>query len=435
MLHWEVWLDPKHYVGAVAAHPPMVAIAVLLVTWGALMAILTHCLPDLLYTHKHERDFRSQCSLWSAVLGLPLLFLGLFLLFTLATFGIERGLGHTLSFEALFCILVIGCLPKFIVWLSYSVRDLSRLALYLWRIFASLLLLYTIQRLWSMISVADHFTRWHTLLTLIPILLGLGFSGLWELCETPNSLRALFFWRRIRGRRVVVFYPPDKSENMAQLIAQEADKFVSQIEQILNVKPLTLRTEVFLCRSEKDMRRFKKVKGQLAAGYGSPDHITLVYDSWPRIKGLVAHELTHTVTMWRLHRFLNPLLSEGLSEYAMAQIVPEAGRTAICIPLPLGTLAHRGLFYECHQLMTPDYPALAVYAHSAALVDYLVGRYGMEKLKDLCRETAYDADQNQALQFCNAVKNIYGLSVQQLEQEWRREWIESGQIEAGPSGG
>lgn len=116
----------------------------------------------------------------------------------------------------------------------------------------------------------------------------------------------------------------------------------------------------------------------------------------------------------------------------MAQMVAGSTRAAICLPLSLGTLAHSGLFYEWLYVETPDFQPGAKYAHAAALVDYLIGRYGMEKFKELCQQTAYDAGENQAAQLHKAVTAIYSLSLQNLEQNWRREWIAPGQIERDP---
>ncbi len=172
MIRWEVLWNPQAYAQEIAAHPPLGAATALLFALTATLTILTFCLSDVLVEHKYDRDFGSQLRLWSAVAGIPLLFLALLLVFTIVMLCIERWLGFTLSVEALFCLLVVGIAPKFAVLLTYSVRDISLAALYVWRVFAVLVLLYTTQRLWGTISAANHLTVWQTLLTTAPILIG-----------------------------------------------------------------------------------------------------------------------------------------------------------------------------------------------------------------------------------------------------------------------
>jgi hypothetical protein len=429
MIRWDVLLNPQVYAQEIAAHPPLGAATSLLLMLTALLTVLTVCLPDLLIEHKYDRDLRSQFRLWSAVLGIPLLFLALFLVFTFVMLGIERWLGRTLSFEALFCLLVVGIAPKFAVWSTYFVRDISRAALYVWRVFAVLLLLYTTQRLWGTVSAVNHLTVWQTLLTMAPILIGLWVTSIWELCETPDSLRSAFPWQHVGGKRVVVFYPPENAYTEVEVIAREADTLLAQIERILDVKPVAFRVQIFLCRNSEDLLQFKKEKDQPIGGYAGAGYVCLVYGPWPEIRTTVAHELTHVVAKQRLKLYLMPLLNEGLAEYGRAQTVAGSARAGICLSLPLGTLAHSGLFYEWLYIAEPDHSAAAKYAHAGALADYLIGRYGMDKFKELCLQTAYDSSQNQAAQLHTAVTAIYGISLRQLEQDWRREWIGPGQIE------
>jgi hypothetical protein len=155
----------------------------------------------------------------------------------------------------------------------------------------------------------------------------------------------------------------------------------------------------------------------------------LIYDSWEEIKWIVPHELTHVIARQRLNMHLMPLLNEGLAEYGMAQTIEGSTRADIRIPLSLGTLAHSRVFYEWLYVAEPTYPAPAKYAHAAALADYLIMRYGMDKFKALCRTTAYDSKEDPAAQLHKAAADVYGISLRQLEQDWRREWTGPGQIQ------
>ncbi len=143
----------------------------------------------------------------------------------------------------------------------------------------------------------------------------------------------------------------------------------------------------------------------------------------------MTHELMHVVAAQRLKHRMMALLNEGLAEYGMAQIAQVSRCTGIRVPIPLGVLAHNRVFYEWRYVENPDYPPDAKYAHAAALADYLISRYSMDKFKELCLQTAYEANQDPSAQLHKAVATIYGISLRDLEQNWRREWISPGQIQ------
>jgi hypothetical protein len=428
MMRWEVLLHPNVYAEAIAAHPPLGAATLLLLTLAAFWAQIMGW-ADALLQRKFEGIRKELMGMIGITVGVALSFLTIWILLTFLTLGILRWLGHPLSFEALFCLLVIATLPKFAVWFTCPVRELSLRSLYVWRILAALSLPYMTLRIWETMGAAGSLHGWQTLLTVAPLLTALLAVSIWEIFAFPNSLQAAYPWRRAIGKRVVVFYPPGKAAAEAQAIAHAADALVSQIERILDVRAVPFRIGIFLCLNPEDLRRLNKEKGLVPGrGYAYAAYISLLYGPWTDIQATVAHELTHTVAKQRLNLHVMPLLNEGLAEYGRAQ-TGAGSDAAICLPLPLGTLAHRGLFYEWCYVEEPDYPWQAQYAHAAALTDYLIGRYGIAKFKELCRQTAYDSKQNPAAQLHKAVAGIYGLSLRQLEQNWRREWVGPGEIE------
>ncbi|MCW3096745.1 MAG: Peptidase superfamily [Chthonomonadaceae bacterium] len=426
MIRWEVLLNPTAYAGSIAAHPPLGAATLFLLILGAVFGALCSW-DELVIQRRWDRDLMAR--FWTSVTGLPLLVLSLWILFTFLSFGIERWLGHTLSFEALFCLLTIATIPRFVSWMTYLFRERSWAALYVWRVFSSVLLLSATLRLWGTVGAAGHFNGWHSLLIVVPSLAGLWATSLWEIFEKPHTPLAAYPWRRAAGKRVVVFYPQGNAPTEAEEVVREADLLVAQIEGLLDVKPLPFRIGIFLCRNREDLRQQNNVKEHLSDGYAGADHISLIYGSWEEIKCIIPHELTHVVAKQRLNMHLMPLLNEGLAEYGMAQTVAGSTRADIRVPLSLGTLAHSHVFYEWLYVAEPTYPADAKYAHAAALSDYLINRYGMDQFKELCRKTAYDAKQDPAAQLHKSTAEIYGISLRELEQNWRREWIGSGQIE------
>jgi len=422
MFLWKVLWNPQDYALAIVEHPPLGAVTLWLMILAAFWVLIVEALHTKAGAQRNLTGFRS------ALIGVPPMLLAVGLLLTFLTLGMMRWIGHPLSFEALFCLLAFALAPKYVHWMGFPLREISRPALYIWRTLSAVFLLAIAVRLWETFRAAAHLPGWQTLLAIAPALASLLAVSLMEIFLKPTTLRAAYSWRRARGKRVVVFYPPGKAAADAEAMAKESDALVGQIEQFLEVRPLAFRIEVFLFESPEDMRRLLQVKHRLAHGYAYNDHIGLLYDSWSEIKDTVAHEITHTVVMQRLHKHLMPLLNEGLAEYGETQTGGSA-TASICIPLSLSTLAHPGVFYDWQEIEAPDYSPGAKYAHAAALVDYLIGRYGMNKFKELCLQTAYDSQQNRAAQFHKAVVEIYGISLQNLEIDWRREWIGSGQIE------
>lgn len=425
MVLWEFLFHPVRYAQGMAAHPPIGAVTL----WLALAALLW-------ITGIGGRDAwhswngnREELSTFGLVLLCILpVFLAIWLLLSFLTFGILRGVGHPLSFEAVFCLLALAFTPKLLHWLAFPLRESISSLRYIWHAISLVLFPTTVWCLWGVFSSTGHVSGWRALCIVAPGLVLLLSATLLDLFAPPMTPRAAYPWRRAGGNRVVVFHPAGKPREEVEQIVMESDQLMVQIEQLLEVKSLSFRVAIFLCAGPEDLGRLSKHKEQNASGYAYRDAIILVYHTWQEIRGTAAHELTHTVAMQRLHPHLMPLLNEGLAQYGEAQTIGDV-HAAICLPLTLGTLAHSSVFYDWLYVKAPDYPPNTKYSHASALADYLIGHYGMEKFKQLCVQTAITSDKNQAAQLHKAVDEIYGLSLHQLEQNWRREWVGFGQIE------
>jgi hypothetical protein len=56
-------------------------------------------------------------------------------------------------------------------------------------------------------------------------------------------------------------------------------------------------------------------------------------------------------------------------------------------------------------------------------VDFLIERSGLDKFKQLCREAGKrdkkTTGQNEGERLANATKEVYGVTLKQMEEEWR----------------
>ncbi len=246
MIRWEIMLNPQAYAEAIASHPPLAAAILLLLTPALLLGVLTVCGEDLLIYRRFDRGRQWRLPFWSRVFAVAFLILIAWIVLTFLTLMIERWFGHTLPFEALFCLLAVAAIPQFGSWLTYAFRDISRPVLYVWRAFTAVLLLSTTARICLTLGAADHLLWWQSFLTVTPCLAALWGSSLSGVLQKPNVLRAARFWRRAAGTRVAVFYPPGNVEVPFEEIAREADILVVKIERLLDVKPLPFRIPIFL---------------------------------------------------------------------------------------------------------------------------------------------------------------------------------------------
>jgi len=130
-------------------------------------------------------------------------------------------------------------------------------------------------------------------------------------------------------------------------------------------------------------------------------------------KRTIAHELTHLVTAQVVANPYGDMptwLSEGLSMYAEGDL--QSTFTNV-----FGTALRDGSLISVRSLASPfstdDFNAYLSYAESYYLVDYLISRYGRDKMLELLdtlsEGTTYD----------NALLQVYGFDMDGLNTEWQ----------------
>ena len=213
-------------------------------------------------------------------------------------------------------------------------------------------------------------------------------------------------------------YWPEQAE-LAQTVAEAAGTSLPRLETALGLK-LRAPVDMYLAHTGAEFRQLtggEDPNQVLGAALEGQRRVVLQPLTGERLRGLVAHELTHLALAdataaggGEAPRWLH----EGLAQYASGEFTPsdrllliKAVNEGGFLPLPDLEQAFEG---------PPEKVALA-YAEAYTLVDFLATRAGDEGLTPLLRQLAQVGDANRA------ILRTYGLTPDQLAQEWRRHLI------------
>src|SRR5579871_3100805 len=163
------------------------------------------------------------------MLGMTLVISSVWVLFTFLALCLMRLFHNTSSFERLFCVLAWSGVPSYLARIICPLRDISRVTHYLRKGFILLMLIWTTALLLPALQDTCHLSWWQTALTALPVIAALGAVDTAEMSEPPETFQASNGWRRARGERVVVFYPPGKSGAEVDEIVQGCDKTLQQV--------------------------------------------------------------------------------------------------------------------------------------------------------------------------------------------------------------
>ena len=196
----------------------------------------------------------------------------------------------------------------------------------------------------------------------------------------------------------------------------------------MGVKPLPDKISVF-CFADDDLQR------KLAGEDEEPDNtahtfwdcITISYAPWGHIKNQMAHELCHVLLAKRLTDKVHGLLDEGLCEYVAHAVAPDKDEELpyAASPIPLRTLARSDVFFDWEQARETDDNEWTHYTAAESLVSRTSSnKHGIEKFKRFYLRVARytnrkDPDEEQGRPLARAAQEIYGLSLPQLEAQWR----------------
>jgi hypothetical protein len=334
------------------------------------------------------------------------------------------------GFERTFCVLVWASVPQLLSVVAFPWANQRWGTLHLWQGFDLVLSVWATVLLLVGLRVSYGFARWKTLLTALPAMgifwalslwawVGVSFSpeasSPWQ-----GTLKAAYPWQQAEGQRVIVFYPRGKSQGEIAKTVQGCDWALEQVCRVLEVQPPSFKVGVFWFPDENLLRRVVRDTIDSPA-YAHDREISTAYATWQQMRVAVVHELAHVVIRNRIAGGMDPcaLLGEGMASFVQNAVPETAWRNVggalprLTTSIPLHTLARDEVFRE---LAGSD-----TYAHACAFVRYLINRYGLAKVKQLCRETARGSWQGDTAEhFASAVRKVLGPSLAQLEQEWRQ---------------
>ncbi len=350
---------------------------------------------------------------------------------TLLTWALARLAREALRFDALLTALCLASAPCLLTTLTFPMRDTGWIALHIWQglnvivvVWVSLLTCWGVQNcLHSSFGKAAQCS--------LPALLIVWTIGYKAHIANPTNFRAACRWEVWEGKHTRVFTLPGKSPRDISLLAQGLDKLTEQDCAVLGESPLNFKIDFFCFDDDAQQRRYA----------GSPeepentahtfwDAITLSYDTWDHLHTQMAHEICHVALANHLSDKVHGLLDEGLCEYVAHTVVPDANALPPlpASTLPLRTLARSEVFLDWEQMneegADEEDSEWKHYRSAESLTEYLVQRYGMTKFKTLYRRFAWhgrdrDPDNDEGKQFAHAVQDVYGLTLKELETQWR----------------
>jgi hypothetical protein len=365
--------------------------------------------------------------------SLPLLLLILLAMMGLALLaaGIGRLLHERPRFVSLFCLLVFADVPWLLMtgfiwwarqnWMAYRISQVLNLIVLWW----------TTTLLYQGLRLSYRLSWWKAGLVALPGLLFTWSWTLWFVFGTPPAMKAALPWERAEGQKVTIYYPTDKSPEEVAEIVRGCDRILEPIYRKLEVEPLPFKVDLFLFPDDRVHRWVVGGEDPEGTAYAHDRAISTVYDVWPLIHCTVAHELTHVVIEQQIARDLPSFLNEGLATYVQFSVArsayelegetPPRRRTQI----PLRTLVRGTVFWDREQAVEMGGHGRAHYDHAAAFVQYLIERYGLDRMKQLCQEWAQATrpvffPEDESPSFVRIFEKVYGLPLNEVEDRWRK---------------
>lgn len=234
--------------------------------------------------------------------------------------------------------------------------------------------------------------------------------------ETFQYLDDRFDWQTLAGERVDLFWY-GRDGKQARALLSKADEVVAKLEQDIGVV-VERRPQVYVYNSSKDMALALMPR---SAGYD--DRVTtlgvsvgedtlLLLGSHSDAEMVVAHELSHVVVgiaTRNPYADLPRWLDEGLAMHAEGEL-PRDNRLALEAAIRKDALLSiRSMTSYSGQASQVD----LFYGEAYSLVNFMLEEFGRAKMQALLAVFAEGARQEQALQ------QVYGMGVDQLENLWR----------------
>jgi hypothetical protein len=418
---WKGLFFPVTTLAHSTTRPPLGWVAVLLILMSAVWGWGLY-FEDQERGQRRSRRFFAQGTRASVMLKTAVLMSAGWVCLTFLTLLMARWLHSEASFDLLFCVLVLGGLPKFLAWTTAPLRNRSWYAYCLWRIFAILMLIWMSGSVWLGLYRLCHLPWWQSILVALPFLVTLWGIGISEAREMPSTFRSAYRWQLTEGEKVVLYSPGGKAVSELEELVKGCESTLERVIHLLELSPLTFKPEIFLFPDRATHQKILGLERMTGMAYAHRNCVSLVYEQWEGARSIMAHELTHVVCEQSIVRQLLPLLNEGLASYVQHLVTPKRLVPAITLPTSLYVLAQPHVFYDWHYTEETEYPPSNKYAHAHALVEYLVHEHGLARFKQLCLEVGRNPATDAGERLAKATRTVYGISLRDLEQRWREGW-------------
>ena len=227
-----------------------------------------------------------------------------------------------------------------------------------------------------------------------------------------------FEWLSVTSGLVTVYYYGEYVEQRANTVLEAAEEAMELMVPVLGIEP----TEPLRIVSYNNYRhmstalpfRSQAVREQLQTQGMAFDseRVLLVHGFDATVKGTVSHEFTHLLLAEAAGRARSQVpawLSEGLAEFG--NIDPTDNYEA-ALRYGIYTRRLKPLWFQRTFTGSPN-DIIIAYGQGQSVVNYLINRFGADKMAELFRvlQTTLDIDE--------ALEEVYGFDQYGLDTEWR----------------
>ncbi len=354
---------------------------------------------------------------------------------TLLTWALARLARETLRFDSLLTVLCLASAPCLLTTLTFPMRDLSWTALHVWQGLNIFVIVWVSILICMGVQACLNTSLGKAAQCSLPALLILWAIGVRAHKAPPTNFRAACRWEQWEGRHVRLFMLPGKSPKEVSLLAQGLDELTEKDDAALGESSLPFKIDFFCFDDDLQQRHFAgSAEEPTDTAHTFFDCVTFSYDTWENLRPQMAHEICHVILANRLTDKVHGLLDEGLCEYVAHTVTadPDALSPTPATALPLRVLARPEVFFDwdlLHEKGVEDEEAdWKHYRAAESLTAYLIKRSGMAKFKNLyCRYALHgrdnDPDNDEGKQLAHAVQDVYGISLAELEHQWRADAV------------
>ncbi|MGC8837106.1 MAG: peptidase MA family metallohydrolase [Anaerolineae bacterium] len=237
--------------------------------------------------------------------------------------------------------------------------------------------------------------------------------------QTFAYLDDRFAWEEVSAGPITLhFYGLREAD--ARRLLEAATRALERLERNVGVT-LTRPVHIWAYRTSADMRLAIPSRSRafdervLTLGMAMSEDTLVVLSSAPDVEMVIGHELSHLVVGLATRNPLGGLprwLDEGLAMYAEGDL-PPANRQALERAVRQGTL----ISVRSLSGYTGDPEQVDLYyAEVYSVVQFLLERYGRDRMRELLQRFKEGTYQEEAL------RQVYGLSLDELDAAWR-EWL------------